>query len=68
MAEEYDNKNSGAVFQPFPNNDFILEGKLDIEGSEHKIVMIRSMTKAGRVIIKCYTESVSYTHLRAHET
>ena len=56
MAEEYDNKNSGAVFQPFPNNDFILEGKLDIEGSEHKIVMIRSMTKAGRVIIKCYTE------------
>ena len=32
MAEEYDNKNNGAVFQPFPNNDFILEGKLDIDG------------------------------------
>ena len=39
MAEEYDNKNNGAVFQPFPNNDFILEGKLDIDGSEHRVVV-----------------------------
>ena len=56
MAEEYDNKNNGAVFQPFPNNDFILEGKLDIDGSEHKLVVIRSTTKGGKVMLKCYTE------------
>jgi len=56
MADEYDNTNNGAVFEPFPNNDFILEGKLDIEGAEHKLVVIRSTTKGGKVMLKCYTE------------
>ena len=56
MSEEYDNTNNGAVFEPFPNNDFILEGKLDIEGAEHKLVVIRSTTKGGKVMLKCYTE------------
>jgi len=53
---EYDNTNTGAVFKPFPNNEFILEGKLDIEKAQHKIVVIKGKTKDGTPIMKLYTE------------
>jgi hypothetical protein len=56
MAEEYDNKNKGAAFPPFPDQEFILSGKLDIDGDEKQCVYIRGETAKGKQIIRIYQE------------
>ena len=56
-SEEYDNTNKGAVFPPFSDNDkLVLSGKIDIEGAEHKVAVIKTTTKNGTNLLKVYTE------------
>ena len=56
-SEEYDNTNKGAVFPPFSSDDkLMLTGKLDMEGQEHKLAVVKEKTKNGKIILKVYTE------------
>ena len=54
--KEYDSENSGAVFPPFADQKYILQGEIDIEKSKHKVVVVKGKTKQGVDIIKFYTE------------
>ena len=57
MVEQYDNKNSGACFKPYNQNDrLILSGKLDIDGTEHRVVCINEETKNGTKVVQVYTK------------
>jgi len=51
---EYDNRNKGAGFAPYPDQKFILSGKMDLQGNERKIVMMAGTTKNGKNIIEVY--------------
>lgn len=45
---EYDNTNSGVVYQPYEDQQFAGAGKLNIEGTDFKIVTIKeSLSKGG---------------------
>ena len=51
---EYDNTNSGAAFKPFDTQRMILQGKLNNQGNDSKIVLVADQTKAGMKIIEVY--------------
>ena len=51
---EYDNTNSGAVFKPFETMKLILQGKVNIEGNDRKIVLVADKTKSDKKIIEEY--------------
>jgi len=51
---EYDNTNSGAVFKPFETMKMILQGKVNLEGNERKIVLVADKTKSDKKIIEVY--------------
>ena len=51
---EYDDTNKGAAFTPFPNQQLILQGAINIEGKDSKVVLIKNKTKAGVEIIEVY--------------
>jgi len=51
---EYDNTNSGAAFKPFDTQRMILQGKLNNQGHDSKIVLVADQTKAGMKIIEVY--------------
>ncbi len=53
---DYDNTNKGAAFAPFPDQKFILTGKLDVNGIEKQCVYIKGETKGGKKIIRVYQE------------
>lgn len=40
MADEYDNTNSGVIFPPHPEQKFSGQGKLNIEGTTFRVVML----------------------------
>ena len=50
----YDNTNTGAAFKPFDSMKMILQGKLNLEGHDHKIVLVADETKSGMKIIEVY--------------
>ena len=54
--KEYDDENRGAVFPPFPDQNYILQGELDIEKDKHKVVVVKGQTPKGIAIVKFYTE------------
>ena len=54
MAEEYDNTNSGGAWPPFPTQTFILQGNLDINSKDHRIICLQNVTKDGRKTIEVY--------------
>lgn len=51
---EYDNTNSGAVFKPFETMKMILQGKVNIEGNDRKVVLVADKTKSDKKIIEVY--------------
>ena len=51
---DYDNTNRGAVFPPFAQQQMILQGKLNHDGADLGIVLVRDETKNGKVIIGVY--------------
>lgn len=53
---EYDNTNTGAAFAPFPTQQMILQGKVDIDMKQSKIVCVKDQTKNGRNIVEVYAK------------
>lgn len=51
---DYDNTNRGAAFPPFPTQQMILQGKLNMEGEDSNVVLIKDETKSGKTIIGVY--------------
>jgi hypothetical protein len=51
---EYDNSNTGAAFTPFPSQQMILQGKINVDGTDSKIVLVKDETRDGRQIIEVY--------------
>lgn len=51
---DYDNTNRGATFPPFPKQKLILQGKLNMEGVDKKITLVRDETKNGKVVVEVY--------------
>ena len=41
---EYDNTNTGAFYKPYDEQKFSGNGRLDINGEEHKAIMFSSLT------------------------
>lgn len=54
MAETYDNLDKGAAFKPFDTQKLILQGKVNSNGNDRKIVLIKDQTKAGKAIIEVF--------------
>ena len=53
---EYDDTNRGAAFTPFPTQKMILQGKANVEGVDHKIMLVKDETRDGTEIIEIYTK------------
>jgi uncharacterized protein (DUF736 family) len=51
---EYDNTNTGAAFKPFDTMRMILQGKVNMEGNDRKVVLVADETKNGMKIIEVY--------------
>jgi len=51
---KYDETNKGAAFTPFPSQQMILAGKINVKGKESKTVLVKDATKDGRPIIEIY--------------
>lgn len=51
---DYDNTNRGAAFPPFASQQMILQGKLNMEGEDNNVVLVRDETKSGKTIIGVY--------------
>ena len=51
---DYDNTNRGAAFKPFPEQQFILQGKLNIMGDEGQVALIMAESKDGSKRIEVY--------------
>ena len=51
---DYDNTNSGAAFKPFDTMRMILQGKMNIEGNDRKIVLVADETKSGKRLVEVY--------------
>jgi len=54
---EYDNTDKGAAFKPFDTQKFILQGKINDDGTERKIVLIKDTTKSGKQIIEIFEKA-----------
>lgn len=53
---EYDNTNRGAAFPPFQTQSMILQGKLNVEGNDEKVVLVKDETRSGKQIIELYAK------------
>ena len=53
---DYDNTNKGAAFAPFPDQKFVLSGKLNIAGLEKQCVYIAGTTQGGKRVMRVYQE------------
>lgn len=54
---EYDNTDKGAAFKPFDTQKLILQGKINDDGTERKIVLIKDTTKSGKQIIEIFEKA-----------
>jgi uncharacterized protein (DUF736 family) len=54
MANDYDNNNKGAAFAPFDTQKLILQGKVNSDGIDHKVTLIKDQTRDGKTIIEVY--------------
>ena len=54
MANDYDNTNRGAAFKPFDTQSLILQGKLNDDGKDMKVVLVRDKTRDGKTIIEVF--------------
>ena len=52
--QQYDDTNRGAAFTPFPTQQMILQGKVNVEGVDSKVVLVKDQTKDGRGIVEIY--------------
>lgn len=54
MSDEYDNTNSGICGTPFDDQKFILQGKVDVAGNEHKFALVSCTNRDGSKRIDVY--------------
>jgi len=54
MANDYDNTNRGAAFKPFDTQSMILQGKLNDQGKDMKVVLVKDQTRDGKTIIEIF--------------
>ncbi len=52
MADTYDDTNRGAAFTPFPTQQMILQGKLNVEGNDKKVMLVKDQTRDGKPVIE----------------
>jgi len=51
---DYDNTDKGAAFKPFQDQKLILQGKINDQGNDMKVVLIKDKTKNGKDIIEVF--------------
>jgi hypothetical protein len=55
MSQQYDDTNSGVMFQPHVDQEFIGQGKINIEGQENRMIVIREkLSKDGLPTLVMY--------------
>lgn len=54
MADNYDNTNKGAAFKPFETQSLILQGKLNDQGKDMKVVLVKDKTRSDKNIIEVF--------------
>jgi len=55
MDKEYDNTNSGVMF-PAGSMDIIRQGKIDIEGFDHNLILVKCVTKKGNTVYEIHKQ------------
>jgi hypothetical protein len=53
---DYDNTDKGAAFKPFDKQKLILQGKINDDGNDRRIVLIKDETKTGKTIIGVFEQ------------
>jgi hypothetical protein len=53
---DFDNNNRGAAFKPFDQQQMILQGKINTNGQDANVVLVKTSTKAGKTIIEVYVK------------
>jgi uncharacterized protein (DUF736 family) len=56
MTDQYDNSNKGAAFAPFESQRLILQGKINDNGHEQRVILVKDQTKTGKNIIQVYEQ------------
>jgi hypothetical protein len=51
---DYDDTNKGAAFPPFETQRLILQGKVNDQGKEMKVVLVADQTRDGKKLIEIY--------------
>ena len=51
---EHDNTNRGAAFTPYPEQKFILSGRINYHGADRNVALITGETKDGKKKIEVY--------------
>jgi hypothetical protein len=51
---DYDNTDKGAAFKPFETQKLILQGKVNDNGNDRKVVLIKDQTKSGKQVIEVF--------------
>ena len=51
---DYDNTDKGAAFPPFETQRLILQGKINDNGKEMKVVLVADQTRDGKKLIEVY--------------
>jgi len=51
---DYDNTDKGAAFPPFETQRLILQGKINDNGREMKVVLVADQTRDGKKLIEVY--------------
>ena len=51
---DFDNNNRGAAFKPFDQQQMILQGKINTNGQDANVVLVKTSTKAGKTLIEVY--------------
>lgn len=57
MADQYDNTDKGAAFKPFDTQSLILQGKINDEGNDIKVMLVKDITRDGKTIIEVYEKA-----------
>tara|TARA_B100001093_G_scaffold498303_1_gene546262 strand:+ start:781 stop:1176 length:396 start_codon:yes stop_codon:yes gene_type:complete len=52
--EEYDNRNQGALIEPYESMEFMLQGDINVDGLEFKGAVIADTLRDGRTILHVY--------------
>ena len=58
---DYDNTNKGAAFKPFPEMAMILQGRVDNNGNNEELVLVKPHQKMARRVLTYTKRLVHYS-------